>query len=171
MASAIDWSDAYLAQAREDLNGVEIVAAGGIAPSVTAMMFQMVFEKLAKAALLRTGAITIDYALSSHEAALVMVQVLRLQRGIMAPLGGPKVWQDALWAVEHLVQAHPHMAKRTPGTPQLEYPWECSDGSIQWPAKHLAIARAMARSNLSFRLLSFATLLERHFDEIFERNA
>jgi hypothetical protein len=50
-ASARDWADGYLGQARADLRGAHAVS--GAEPSVLAMLLQMLFEKFAKAALLR----------------------------------------------------------------------------------------------------------------------
>jgi len=67
VATQRDWADGYLAQARADLAGARLV--GAAEPSVFAMMMQMAFEKFAKAALLRTGAITLESAQASHRAA------------------------------------------------------------------------------------------------------
>jgi hypothetical protein len=88
------------------------------------------------------------------------------QRGLMKPMGGPKVWHDVLWAVDALEQAHPALAN---GAPQLEYPWVTATGVVQWPARHLAVAASMGNpaSNLTTRLVQFALLLARRFDEIF----
>lgn len=163
MASALAWSDAYRAQARADLEGAKAVS--GIAPSVLAMLLQMVFEKLAKAALLRTGAVTPSFAQSSHAAASHMLRAMRLQRGILAPLGGAQAWGDVLWVVEELERAHPALAKK--GSPQLEYPWETPQGVVRWPALHLPMAQSLGSSTLGTRVLKFATLLEQRFDQIF----
>jgi ABC-type multidrug transport system fused ATPase/permease subunit len=164
MATNRDWANAYLAQARADLHGAQLV--GAAEPSVFAMLMQMVFEKFAKAALLRSGAITLDWAVSSHAAASRMVAAMRLQRGLMDPMGGPTVWHDVLWAVEALERAHPAVAG---GAPQLEYPCATGAGVVQWPASHLAIAASMGNpaSNLTARVMRFAYLLGRRFDQIF----
>jgi hypothetical protein len=58
MATLREWADAYLAQAKSDLEGARALSAA--APSTLAMLVQMVFEKFAKAALLRQHAVTID---------------------------------------------------------------------------------------------------------------
>ncbi len=139
---------------------------GAAEPSVFAMIMQMVFEKFAKAALLRSGAITLDWAVRSHRAASLMVAAMRRQRGLMDPMGGPKVWHDVLRAVEALERAHPAVAN---GAPQLEYPWVTPAGVVQWPALHLAIAASMGHpaSNLTTRIMQFASLLARRFDQIF----
>ena len=89
MATQREWADAYLAQARADLAGACLV--GAAEPSVFAMLMQMAFEKFAKAALLRTGAITLASSQASHRAASAMVAAMRIQRGLMAPMGGPLV--------------------------------------------------------------------------------
>jgi hypothetical protein len=95
-----------------------------------------------------------------------MLRALRLQRGLMAPVGGPRVWEDVLWAVEALEQAHPSLVQ---GGPQLEYPWDQGDGTVGWPARDLAIARSLGnpKSNLGGRVLRFATALVERFDSIF----
>ena len=116
MATARDWADAYLAQAREDLEGARIV--GARVPSVFAMLLQMVFEKLAKAALLRSAGVTVQRAASTHVAASRLMLVLQRQPGIMTPLGGPQVWRDVLETVPELERAHPQLAEGA----QLEYP-------------------------------------------------
>jgi hypothetical protein len=164
MATSRDWADAYLAQAKADLQGARLV--GAAEPSVFAMLMQMVFEKFAKAALLRSGAVTLGWAEGTHRAASHMLQAMRLQRGVMDPMGGSKVWHDVLWAVEALERAHPSVAR---GAPQLEYPWETAAGVVQWPARDLAIAASMGNpaSNLTTRVVQFASLLGRRFDRIF----
>jgi hypothetical protein len=164
MATDRDWADAYLAQATADLAGARRV--GPAEPSVFAMLMQMVFEKFAKAALLRSGSVNLGWALGSHRAASRMLAAMRVQRGLMDPMGGPKVWHDVLWAVEALERAHPAVAQ---GAPQLEYPWETGVGVVQWPARDLAIAASMGNpaSNLAARVMQFASALERRFDLIF----
>jgi hypothetical protein len=165
MATERDWADAYLAQARSDLAGARLAGTGE--PSVFAMLMQMVFEKFAKAALLRSGAVTLASAKTSHKAASRMVAAMRVQRGVMAPMGGPHVWHAAFEVVEALERAHPSVAR---GAPQLEYPWEAADGGVRWPARDLAIAARLGnpRSNLAAHVAEFALKLDRHFDLIFQ---
>ena len=168
MATVREWADAYLAQARADLEGAW--ALGGTAPSVFAMLLQMVFEKLAKAALLRSGAVTVAWAQGTHAAASRMVMVMLRERGRIAPLGGPQAWQHVLSVVARLENAHPQVAARLgPGSPQLEYPWEAVGGAIQWPARDLAVAASLGtpRNNLGAHVLRFASLLAERFDQIF----
>jgi hypothetical protein len=153
MASSRDWAEGYLAQARADLAGAR--AMGSASPSTLAMLLQMVFEKYAKAALLRQNAVTLTWARTSHGAASRMLLVLRRQRTILAPLGGAKVWEDVLWLVSALEAAHPQLAPL--GGPQLEYPWEDLHGQVRWPARDFRIA---ASSEIRRRILllgSFAS--------------
>ena len=164
MATDRGWADAYLAQARADLAGARLV--GTSEPSVFAMLMQMVFEKFAKAALLRSGSITLAVATKTHKAASRMVATMRIQRGLMAPMGGPHVWHAAFEVVEALERAHPSVAR---GNAQLEYPWETQAG-VQWPARDLDVAARLGnpRSNLAAHLSDFASKLDRHFDAIFQ---
>lgn len=89
MATDREWAEGYLAQARADLAAAVLV--GTVQPSVFAMLMQMVFEKFAKAALLRLGSITLASAARTHKAASLMVTAMRIQRGLIAPIGGPMV--------------------------------------------------------------------------------
>ena len=167
MVTARDWAEGYLVQARADLTGAHMALSAD--PSVLAMLLQMVFEKLAKAALLRTGAIDISFATSSHAAASRMVRAMKLQKGLIAPLGGPTSWDDVLGLIESLERAHPDLARHVPGTPQLEYPWETAQGTIGCPARDLPVARSLSgpRTTFAMRVLKFTILLDRHFDQIF----
>jgi hypothetical protein len=146
MATTRDWANAYLAQARADLEGAHLV--GAAVPSVFAMLMQMVFEKFAKAALLRSGAVSLDWAERTHRAASHMLRAMRLQRGLMDPLGGAKVWHDVIWAAEALEQAHPSIAR---GAPQLEYPgrtqrgWSCGPPGIWRSRRRWGTRRAISR--------------------------
>lgn len=164
MATDREWADAYLAQARADLAGARLV--GTFEPSVFAMLMQMAFEKFAKAALLRSGSIVLASARSSHKAASRMLAAMRIQRGLMASMGGPHVWHAAFEVVEALERAHPSLAQ---GAAQLEYPWETAAGDVHWPARDLAIAARLGnpKSNLAAHVIDFATKLDRQFDVIF----
>jgi hypothetical protein len=164
MPSQREWAEGYLEQARADLAAARVL--GGREPSAFAMLLQMCFEKLAKAALLRKGSVDVAWARSNHRAAGLMVKTMRLQRTLLSPLGGITVWEDALRVVEALENAHPSVA--TDG-PHLEYPWANTDGRVSWPAKDLSIAQRLAnpKSNLAPRVLSFASQLSDKFDQIF----
>ena len=164
MAMEREWANAYLAQARADLVGARLV--GTYEPSVFAMLLQMVFEKFAKAALLRSGSIPLASAKTSHKAASRMVAAMRIQRGLMVPMGGPHVWQAAFEVVEALERSHPSIAQ---GTGQTEYPWETTTGAVHWPARDRAIAAKLGnpRSNLAAHVMDFASKLDRQFDAIF----
>jgi len=170
MAADRDWAFGFLEQARADLAAVRVLISHQAfttgRASVFAMLLQMAFEKFAKAALLRSGAITYAAARSSHKAASTMIAAMRLQKTLIAPIGGPLVWSAAFEAVETLERAQPSMAQ---GAAQLEYPWETANGLVQWPARHLPIAIKLANPNsrLAAHVLDFAGKLDRNFDAIF----
>ncbi|MCK6534299.1 MAG: hypothetical protein L6Q84_15100 [Polyangiaceae bacterium] len=165
MATDRDWALGYLEQARADFRGMR--AMGSVSPSALAMICQMVFEKLAKAALLRQGAASLAAVQGSHRAASRLLLVLRRQRRLVAPLGGTQVWEDVLWVVGALESAHPQLAPAH--GPQLEYPWEDVHGAIRWPERDLQVARALGdpRRGLAPRVFRFAELLEQQFDAMF----
>ena len=166
MAAVGEWANAYLEQSRADLEGLR--ALQGVAPSTAAMVAQMVLEKLAKAALLRQGAVQLAWAKTNHGAASRMVQVLRRQKSILKPMGGPFAWKNALELVGALERAHPQLAGVN--GPQLEYPWEDAQGRVCWPAEHFQLAKEVfgnPNSRAAVDLLRFIALLEQRFDDIF----
>jgi hypothetical protein len=130
MATDRDWALGCLEQAREDLAAVRVLSSHHASTtqqaSVFAMLLQMAFEKFAKAALLRSGAITYAAARSSRRAASTMIASMRRQKALIAPIGGPLVWSAAFEVVETLERAQPSMAQ---GAAQLEYPW-----ASMWPS-------------------------------------
>lgn len=164
MATTRDWALGYLEQARADL--ICVSAAGAASPSTAAMLWQMVFEKFAKAALLRLGTVSLVDVRRSHRAASKLLHALRRNPPIFAKLGGALVWEDVLTLVVALEAAHPQLAH---GAPQLEYPWEDLSGNVMWPARDLHVAHALgdATKMLRPRVLRFANLLNQHFDTMF----
>ena len=164
-ATAHEWAMGYLRQAEADIRAAGILQ--GEEPSVTAMLLQMALEKLGKAALLRSGQITIERARSSHAAASSMVQQLARNPRAYRRLGyKPDVVRWTLAPlVDSLERCHP---TRTPGGPHLEYPWQASSGEIQWPAKHLEVVKAFRPTSTSVsRLYAFVETLSNRFDQVF----
>lgn len=165
MATAREWAEGYLSQARADLRGAELIQ--GSEPSVVAMLVQMALEKASKAALLRAGATSAADASRSHAAATRMVQHLARSRRACRHLG----WtSDVLRAhvspiVSDLERAHPQLAA---GGACLEYPWEDAAGVVRWPARDLAVARKFAAATTSGQLVfRFARDLCARFDAVF----
>lgn len=168
MATEREWADAFLAQARADLLAADAVAVSGLAHSSFAMLLQMVFEKLAKAALLRTRSANLTDVTSTHATAGRVLLMLRRERRRFEVLGGERAWGDVIWVIEELERSHPQIA-RLVTHPKLEYPWETSSGTIQWPERDLAVARRLEspRTNLKARVTRFAHQLSSRFDELF----
>jgi hypothetical protein len=172
MVTERDWAEGFLAQARADLEAARVLitqnAITASGASVFSMLLQMAFEKFAKAALLRSGAIAYSGAKSSHKGASTMVAAMRLQKNLIAPIGGPHVWTAAFEVIEALERAQPSLAKAH-GGPQLEYPWASVAGLVLWPARDLPIANRLSNpsSRLVFHVLDFAERLNREFDAIF----
>ncbi|MFS8068701.1 MAG: hypothetical protein ACMG6S_20265 [Byssovorax sp.] len=156
------WSDALLAQARDDLRAAEVVAEAKGPPSVLAMLLQMVFEKLAKAALARTDRPCFIANRTSHAAASRLVSAIKSHNEY---LHLRYAWKDVLPMVQALERAHPALAK---GGPHLEYPWETAD-EMGLPATHLAIVKQLSDplDPKGPRLLRFARELSNRFDEFF----
>src|ERR1035437_10224236 len=81
------WSDAFFAQANEDLASAKVVFVQQ--PSVFCMLMQMVFEKMAKAVALRTGQATPSGVKKNHAAASRWIATLKRDREKRAILGDP----------------------------------------------------------------------------------
>jgi len=167
VATKREWADAYLAQAQEDLLAARRLT--GHAPSVLCLLLQMVFEKAAKGALLRSGQISVSKACSSHKAASTLIQILKRHREYLAAIGSGSAyeWKDVLPLVQELERANPQLAQ---DGPQLEYPWEDpGDGSIRWPARHLPIVQRMddPRDTSGPRLVRFAGQLCEQIETLF----
>jgi hypothetical protein len=167
VATTHDWANAFLAQAKADLAAAEAVSASGAASSPLAMLLQMVFEKLTKAALLRTGSAALEHVTTTHASARRVLLLLRREQRRFAPLGGPQAWQDVLWMIEELERAHPQLAGST--SAKLEYPWETVAGAIQWPERDLPAAQRLGdhRNPLKARVIRFARGFAVRFDEMF----
>lgn len=137
MATERDWAEGFLAQARADLEAARVLITQSAITvsraSVFSILLQMAFEKFAKAALPRSGAITYGGAKSSHKGASTMVAAMRVQKNLIAPIGGPHVWTATFEVIEALERAQPSLAKAH-GGPQLEYPWASVAGPVNWPA-------------------------------------
>ncbi|MGC4067961.1 MAG: hypothetical protein QM784_25590 [Polyangiaceae bacterium] len=157
------WSDALLAQAKDDLAAVEILSRNeGTPASVVAMLLQMVFEKLAKAALARIDAPCFVANRTNHVAASRLVSAIKNQNAYVQLRYN---WKDVLPLVQALERAHPAVSK---AGPHLEYPWE-SGATMGLPSTHLPIVQQLAdpRDPKGPRLIRFARELANRFDSIF----
>jgi hypothetical protein len=177
MATPQDWAQGYLEQGREDLQAA--IQAGASAPSTVAMLLQMVFEKFAKAALLKTGTPLTNLA-KSHHVASHLIQTLALNPALLTVLGGsnPAVWRAAFPLVLELENAHP-ATRFDPATRKaiprafpemLEFPWEDPHSKdIRWPAKDLPIAQRFASPTSTdlTQLLKFAQALSTQHSALF----
>ena len=142
MATTRDWADAFLAQAVEDLAAAQAAYEAGV-PSTYCMLMQMVFEKIAKAAISRGG----EPVQKRHQVALRLAAVLRRTPGSPAVLIGARTFA----ALQELENAHPAVVadaiRRGAAAQyaQLEYPWlNPSTDAVEWTGRHLPIARRVA---------------------------
>ena len=163
-APASEWAFGYLDQARADLRAAAHLQ--GEEPSVGAMLCQMGLEKLGKAALLKSGAMRIEAATSTHRAAAAMVQQIARNRRTCALLG----WQpqhirtNVLPHVELLERCQPSLAA---GGACLEYPWE-HDGVVLWPRRDLQAARLFSpHTNAGQLVVRFADAVQGAFERIY----
>lgn len=156
------WSDALLQQARDDLDAAEALAAAKAPASSFAMLLQMVFEKLAKAALARTDVPCFIANRTSHVSASRLVSMIKNHNDFLQLRYN---WKDVLPLVQALERAHPALAKKGP---HLEYPWEAGE-EMGLPSTHVDVVRQLADplAPKGPRLLRFARELSNRFDEFF----
>jgi HEPN domain-containing protein len=163
-----DWADPFREQAEEDLRAAQASYTHGC-ESAFCMLLQMVFEKLAKAAIARRGT---DPPHSHQVASRLLLLLARTPGGPQLPRYGDRV----LSAIKELEDAHPSVvrnAMRNFGVaqyPQLEYPWENPHtGAVEWPSQHLPIAQRVRdpRQRIGADLLKFASALAHQFDTLF----
>lgn len=151
-----DWARPFLLQAQTDLAAAERLVEG-TSESTLCMLLQMVFEKLAKAAVAYNGTL-ID---RSHK---VMSRLIPLMRRDPATdrilVAAPHV---ELF-VQELENANPAVAPR--GMPILEYPWEDSSGTVRWPDQHLHLVRRVRdpKDRIVLDCLKFARSLVAQLD-------
>lgn len=165
MASEREWSVGYYMQARADMRAARILQ--GQEPSILAMLLQMVLEKIAKAALLRAGQLTITKAKGSHGAASTLIHLIGNSKRTCRQLGLVPATVRKLLApvVDQLERSHPSLS---PDGPYLEYPWEAPSGEIQWPAEHLEVARRFGPKSVEgHRLFDLAERLCERFEQAF----
>ncbi len=164
MASADDWADAYLRQAKAELDA----ARENIGAGVRAMLLQMVFEKIAKAALLRSGQWAIAHTQTTHSGASHMMQLLTIRRYQSRTTYSQGQLRNSLKPlVDELENLQPAIAAqrgRISG-PWLEYPWETPQGLVAVPSSDLPNLKryGAAHAPTMALLMRFAgELLARH---------
>lgn len=166
MPTAHDWAEGYLAQAHVELNA----AREPLDPSVRAMLLQMAFEKIAKAALLKNGQWSEEHAQQTHHGASHMMTQL-LQQRQLAKLAYTRntVEQVLKPLVDELEHLHPAVARANGRSgPWLEYPWATPLDAVAVPCRDLpSLAHYAGRSTRVLQLVRFAqTLIDAH-DRLF----
>jgi len=166
MATNDEWAKGYCEQARVDLQATQILVRKSGVDSTCCMLFQMVFEKIAKAALIQSECVTVDEARKTHAGATKMVKAIGNQRAHLRGEGIDPT-TEALSLVEELEKAHPQI---TADGPHLEYPWEdTTTREIKWPERHLEVVRRIGDplTGRGAELLKLADQLVRNFKKIF----
>lgn len=165
--SSEEWVRALLAQARADLRAAKRIAGEpfdgdgnrDLVP-VFAMLLQMVFEKVGKAAIAKSHFVEFEAVRFSHKTASRMFKVLKNSRAIWHGKRRTIV-KEAI----DLEATHPALAKNGP---HLEYPWE-NNQKVAIPAEDLYIVKRIRDANLRIgpSLLRLADDLLRDFDRLF----
>ncbi len=155
-AAPRDWAEPFFEQAREDLAAARAVFSADSAATLC-MLLQMVFEKMAKAAVARSGgAVPHRHQVVSR----LFVALERDQRGHDLLRQHPNVRAFIL----QLEDAQPSVAKDLDAHgPRLEYPWEDATGAILYPAHDLNLAKRVRdpKDRIAQDCLKFATALEK----------
>jgi hypothetical protein len=144
-------------------------------PATFAMLLQMTFEKLGKAAFARRTPLNAGHSEPphNHKTASELLQLL-----LRTP-GGASVapTRAVLAAVAELECAHPSNAEADPKavpprlqSPQLEFPWrDPATGSVLSPANGLPIVRRLTdpQNQIAPSLLKFGDALVKQFNTLF----
>lgn len=165
-----DWARAYVRQASEELEAAK--ALKGRYPSVLAMLLQMIFEKLSKAALLFGKSMTVRDVQRTHGAANSLMMIFRNRPSLLDAFPGKykRGWQTTVSLVERITNYHPSLADEGP---QLEYPWERADGSVETPVDDLTpILESLwhsphQKTKHLTDLFAFATVLANNVEDVF----
>lgn len=107
MATARAWADAFLEQGREDLE--TLLAAhnsGSASVSTTAMLLQMVLEKLAKAAFLKMGTQTVAAVNRSHSVAPHLIVTFTKYSHLLPALAKAAGFGAASWTAVQPLSTH-----------------------------------------------------------------
>ncbi len=168
MTTPRDWAGPFLEQAREDLRAAEATYSSN-SPSTFCMLMQMIFEKLAKAALARKN---IQPPKSHQVASRLLLLLERTPSGTVLPGVSTTLAFAAVRDLENAQPAVVNQIVKNGGAqyPQLEYPWKNPNTNfVEWPAKHLPIARRVAdpRDPVGPQLLKLARTLEARFNILF----
>lgn len=129
-----DWANAYVRQAKVELEAAR--ALQGQYPSVLAMLLQMTFEKLSKAALLFGKRTKVEDVQHTHGAANSLMRIFRNHPSLLDAYPGAYKgrWRQTVSLVEAITNFHPSLVETGP---QLEYPWQAADGTVKSPVDDL----------------------------------
>lgn len=165
------WRVALREQARSDFLSADVLALRDGHASQTTMLLQMAWEKLAKAALVMSGAW--DPQKKTHKVAAKFASVLKKAPRIedvfrstsRAALAARLTWlQGELEVLEGLT---PALATGE----NAEYPWEGRDSTgeltIRWPAAHLTHRFCASSDRGGMHLRKDFIAIEQHFDRLF----
>ncbi len=133
----MDWTTAYAAQARSDLDARDSLLANTSLPDCHQLHYlQMACEKLCKAHLAKSGAgpgvLATSHAFIAGPLPVIARQILRREAGRLA--------KDT-WILSAIRKLARQIELLAPGVDaggsvqsNCEYPWKASDGTVQVPA-------------------------------------
>jgi hypothetical protein len=163
------WREAYLEQARSDFAMYRRLM--GLEPQAPVHdqlhYLQMGCEKLAKAALLATGA-NVTQLVQSHVALSRLLNTLKHHKRLGRHFGmGLQQWQAMLRAALPSAHAIEYLAPAlSDGGPNVEYPWELPTGEVEAPCRH-PWHEDPRRHGRGQRLIELVAELLERFEELF----
>ena len=162
------WANAYLEQARSDWETRDVVCKNGCAACHELHYLQMASEKLAKAALLRSGT-PLDRVAKSHQAFARFLRVASRNSSLQQRLGF-KAHQlqayihEVLPIADQIERLAPQLAR---GGPNAEYPWETSRKQVIAPVSHgFSIMHDLGQSQ-GRKLLRLVSIILCEFEGLF----
>jgi hypothetical protein len=177
VAKLEDWIGAYLSQAQADLAAARRLLGQPSDReyySVFAMLMQMTYEKIGKAALLRMNLSSLAEVRRTHAAAVKLLEILEIYPELPGALQyfdhhtGHATILRARDIIRELESANPSVARGQDRDDNiLEYPWE-KKGKVLYPERDLPVAKKLrVGSGLCRELVDLAERLIRSFDSVF----
>ncbi|MFQ5633441.1 MAG: hypothetical protein ACE5I1_32135 [bacterium] len=166
------WANAFLQQAQSDWQMWQHIRDQKLPACHALHYLQMTSEKLGKAFLIAGGNITPQKAAASHVAFTRFLQVASrnpaLQKLLhMTPKQLRAHIKSMLPIAESIERLTPSLAK---GGPNVEYPWESPDKSIQIPVNYTFPAILKFRESPGMNLLKMVNIVQEHFYHLFTKS-
>jgi len=163
------WANAYLEQARSDWATYQVIVKNTCAACHELHYLQMTTEKLGKAALLRSGTVSVDRLGRTHKAFVSFLQLAarnhNLQRGFSMRGQQLRLHIQGVLPIAHQIERlAPTLSQ---DGPNAEYPWKTPSGEVLAPACYVFPVAEELRGPEGRKLLKLIQIILNRFDVYF----